>query len=105
MRELKQWSEAEAGGGGGGGGGGGTDGTDGTDGTNGCRGIAVRVDGSGSGATDALPDGWEIATDPRSGRAYYYHADTLAVQWGRPRPERAAAAAPPLPPLPPPPPP
>jgi hypothetical protein len=98
VRELKQWSEVEAGGGGSGGGGGGGSGG----GTDGGSGIAVRVDGSG--AVDALADGWETATDPRSGRAYFYHADTLAVQWGRPRPERASAA-PPLALLPPPPPP
>jgi hypothetical protein len=85
VRELKQWSAAEAGGGGGGGGGGG---------------IAVCVDGSG--AVEALADGWETATDPASGRAYFYHVDTRAVQWDRPRPERASAA-PPLPPPPPPP--
>ena len=70
VRELKQWSAAEAGGGGGGG--------------------------------EALADGWETATDPASGRAYFYHVDTRAVQWDRPRPERASAA-PPLPPPPPPP--
>ena len=62
VRELKQWSAAEAGGGGG----------------------------------EALADGWETATDPASGRAYFYHVDTRAVQWDRPRPE-------PLPPPPPPP--
>merc|ERR1740130_2405673 len=43
VRELKQWSEVEAGGGSGG--------------TDGGGGIAVPVDGSG--AVDALADGWE----------------------------------------------
>ena len=45
--------------------------------------------------------GWLEATDAASGRVYYYHEESRAVQWQRPRPQQAAAAlpAPPPPPM------
>ena len=83
VRELKQWSEVEAG--------------------DGCSG---GTDGGGSGGEGGggaplrltLADGWETAIDQESGRAYYYHAESLAVQWNRPQPVRGSALLPPPPP-------
>ena len=98
MRELKQWSEQEAssapapssalvpsnGGGGGG---------------RGWRGDALRD--AGGAPAEALPAGGEATADPTTGRLYYYHTQTRAVQWARPRPDTAPAAAAPAPPPPP----
>merc|ERR1712048_1408587 len=32
----------------------------------------------------ALPDGWEVYTDPHSRRVYYFHSATNHAQWKRP---------------------
>ena len=45
--------------------------------------------------------GWLEATDAATGRVYYYHEESRAVQWHRPKPQQAAAALPAPPPPPP----
>lgn len=43
-----------------------------------CRYPAVAT-----AATDELPPGWAVATDP-TGRTYFWHRKTQKVQWERP---------------------
>ena len=40
----------------------------------------------------ALPHGWQSATDPASGKTYYYHTDSGERTWTRPRTETTTTA-------------
>jgi len=60
------------------------------------------VEASGSarcGTTAVLPDGWAQATDPASGRRYYYHTLTRVASWVPPATAHPAAHGPPQPSL------
>ena len=45
--------------------------------------------GGGGNSGDALPQGWDIATD-KDGDIYYYNEETGVTQWKPPRMERVA---------------
>ena len=44
-------------------------------------------------ATPPLPQGWKEATDPKTGKKYYYNAETKATTWTRPELEVAPSQA------------
>jgi len=60
-------------------------------------GAPLEEDGS---AADPLPQDWEEARDPQTGRTYYQNSVTKETRWERPSADAApdAAAKPPLPP-------